>query len=105
MRDSIQYLLAIVSVGAAIYLAYHQYPILYVAIFLLFAMILIKNVRSIHAKSGDTEFSAQFGEENKARIVERGDEEATKRLSQTSESRTLLGSDDQDDEEVEASAL
>lgn len=104
MRDSIQYLLAIVSVGAAIFLAYHQYPILYIAIFLVFAMILIKNVRSIHAKSGDTEFSAQFGEMDKPKTLERRDEEASKRLSQASESRALLGSDDQDDEEVEASA-
>lgn len=104
MREIIQYLLAIVSVGAAIFLAYLGSSILYVAAFLLFATIMVKNVRTIHAKSKDGEFRAEFGEVDSTKAIEGRDEEAVRRLRETNDGSAIVDSDDQINDELESPA-
>ena len=81
MQTIVRNLLAIVSVGAALFLAYHQYHIFYVAIFLLFAFGMMKDIRAIYAKSGDKELDAQFGDADDTMLISSADKLATRRLS------------------------
>ena len=98
----IQQLLVFVSVGAAIFFAYLQFPIFYVMAFLLFAIIMMKDVRSIRAKSGDKEFQAEFGDV-KSKSLERRDEEAARRLRETNQGSASLRPGGQENDESEAS--